>query len=453
MIFSVPDYATAAISMLAGAGFHAYPVGGCVRDTLMGGSPHDWDLCTDALPEQMLKVFRNERTADTGLKHGTVTLILDGKPIEITTFRADGAYTDSRHPDSVTFTSSLREDLARRDFTVNAMAYDPVAGEVVDPFGGKKDLKNGILRAVGVPENRFREDALRILRGVRFSARLGFRIEDETFSAMERLCGQLKLISIERVFQELCGLLSAKDPEPVLLGCKNIIFEVIPELKPEDGCLQNSIYHDRDVWRHTAHCVASAENTLTLRWAALLHDIGKPCCRETDAEGQDHFRGHQEAGAKITKQIMERLKAPNALADSVYTLVRHHDITLSEEIIWPLLSKLGSEAFDGLLKLKYADLKAHAEWVRPRADGLVVFSAIKEQIIGDHLPLSVKDMELKGEDIAALGAKGKEIGHVLKNVFSRVTVRECGCTRDELLKAAHQELADLRLSANQKQTD
>ena len=435
-MFCLPQEVITAIGLLREAGFSAYPVGGCVRDTLMGNVPNDWDMCTNATPQQMHAAFNGQKTVDTGIKHGTVTLIINKKSMEITTFRLDGDYADGRHPDSVTFSDRIDEDLRRRDFTVNAMAYDPEKGEVIDLFGGQKDIENKIIRCVGEPEKRFEEDALRILRAVRFSAKLGFGIEENTLAAMKRLAPTLSRVSRERIAQEMSGLLLACDPEPVLLACRDVLFAAVPELAAMADCPQISIYHDRNVWEHTALAVKNAEADLTVRWAVLLHDIGKPACHTRDDKGYDHFAGHQDEGMILARRVLEGLKMPKKLTDRVVTLVQKHDITLTDEIIWPLLAEIGSETFDMLLKVKYADLMAHAEWVRPRAKGLGTYAALKEMLIKENRAMSVRDLALKGSDLAKLGIRDRAIGETLNRLFEEVVNRRCENTREALLTCA-----------------
>ncbi|MBO2516765.1 MAG: hypothetical protein CW338_05720 [Clostridiales bacterium] len=437
-MFCLPQEVKTAIRLLKEAGHPAYPVGGCVRDTLMGSTPNDWDMCTGATPEQMHAAFAGQKIIDTGIRHGTVTLVLDGRNLEITTFRLDGDYEDGRHPLSVTYSDRIDEDLMRRDFTVNAMAYDPEKDEVIDLFGGREDLEKKIIRCVGDPEKRFEEDALRILRAARFSAKLGFTIEENTLSAMKRLAPSLNRVSRERIAQEMSGLLTAENAESVLLQCKEVIFAAIPELAPMDSCPQVSIYHDRNVWEHTALAVKNADRDLTVRWATLLHDIGKPACHTRDEQGYDHFAGHQDEGMILARQVLEGLKMPKKLISQVTVLVKEHDITLTDEIVWPLLAQLGSETFDLLLKVKYADLMAHADWVRPRANGLGTYAALKEMLIREGRAMSVQDLAVRGNDLAALGIRSKAIGETLNRLFEKVVKRECENTREALLQCVRE---------------
>lgn len=433
MPFQVPEPVREAVDLLTRAGFEAYPVGGCVRDMLLSTLPHDWDLCTSAQPEEMKHVFSMFRTLDTGIRHGTVSVLLHGMQLEITTFRTDGEYADHRHPESVSFTRNLREDLSRRDFTVNAMAMDIKNDRVIDLFGGKEDLENKVIRCVGEPEKRFEEDALRILRAMRFSARLGFTIEHETLLGMQKKMTGLSAVSRERISQELCGLLLSADPSPTLFLCRDVLFSVIPEMAGMDTCPQNCIYHDRNVFAHTLGCVSFSPPLLPVRWAALMHDIAKPLCRVTDGEGIDHFPGHPEKGAEIARQILEGLKLPRALTDRVYLLVLTHDELLGVENVWPLLSRIGPEAFDQLTLLRRADLLAHAEIIRKKADEIPLLTQEKERLINENACLSVTQLALRGKDLTNLGMTGPAIGRTLDALLQAVVHKEVENEKEALL--------------------
>ncbi len=445
MSFQVPDPVREAVQLLNRAGFEAYPVGGCVRDMLLNTSPHDWDLCTSAQPEEMKHVFNAFRTLDTGIRHGTVSVLFGDMQLEITTFRTDGEYADHRHPESVSFTRNLRDDLSRRDFTVNAMAMDLKNDRVIDLFGGKEDLENKVIRCVGEPEKRFEEDALRILRAMRFSARLGFTIEPGTLLGMRKKLPGLSAISRERISQELCGLLLSADPSPTLFLCRDMLFSVIPETADMDTCPQNCIYHDQNVFNHTLKCVSSTPPLLPVRWAALMHDIAKPLCRMTDREGIDHFPGHPKKGAEIALQILERLKLPRTLTNRVCLLVLHHDELLKVENVWPLLSIIGPEAFDQLTLLRRADLLAHAEAIRKKADEIPLFIREKERLINENACLSVTQLALRGKDLTDLGMSGPSIGRTLDALLQAVVHRQAENEKEALLRwlrLNHKEKAD-----------
>lgn len=436
MRIRVPAPVEKAVQLLEQAGHTACPVGGCVRDSLLGLEPHDWDICTSSAPEETRDVFSAYRTIDTGIRHGTVCVLLDGMPLEITTYRTDGEYRDHRHPEHVTFSSRLEDDLSRRDFTVNAMALNVRSGEVIDLFGGREDLERKLIRCVGEPEKRFDEDALRILRAARFASRLSFELDEGTFLAMNRMKRGLDSVSRERVREELNGLLLSPAPSGILRKCREVIFQVLPELEAECGCRQNSIYHDRDVFEHTLAAVDAAPRDLTVRWAALLHDIGKPSCRVSDSDGRDHFGGHPEAGVRLAGKMLERLRFPKAFQSRLLLLIREHDNEINEGSVWPLMSRMGSEAFDQLLLLKRADLSAHAEWIRPRAEELNVFSEEKKRLIERGAALSISDLKVNGHDLEALGFHGAEIGKMLSALLYDVVNRRVPNEKDALLEVA-----------------
>ena len=336
----LPENISRALDMLESAGHEAWVVGGCVRDSLMGIIPHDYDITTSALPAETEQVFAGYRLIETGLKHGTVTVLADGSPIEITTYRVDGEYRDSRRPERVTFTRNIRDDVSRRDFTMNGIAYNPKQG-YFDEFGGAEDIKAGVIRCIGKPEKRFREDALRILRGLRFSASLGFEIEENTARAMHDTRELLNKISAERVFSELCGLLTGRNSHRnifrVLTEFRDIAAVIIPEFRECTGFVQHSRFHCFDVYEH---CVMSAQKAaeissgsecrLPLTLAMLLHDIGKPQRFTLGEDGEGHFYGHAAVSADIAEDILRRLKCSNALRERVCTIVRYHDVPLSD---------------------------------------------------------------------------------------------------------------------------
>ncbi len=416
----LPDYALEPLHRLENAGFPCYAVGGCVRDWLLGLEPQDYDLCTAATPAEMKAIFYGQRLILAGEKHGTVGIITDGGVVEITTFRTEATYTDNRHPDAVAFVRSIEEDLARRDFTVNAMAYSPIRG-LQDPFGGQQDLKNRILRAVGDPFARFREDSLRILRGVRFSVRFGLQPEEATMAAMARLAPLMENLSRERVIDELCKLLPLVNASQ-LLQFAPVLTQVIPELAPTVGFQQHTRHHAHDVYTHTALAVESCPTSLPLRWAALLHDIGKPATFAWKENGQGSFYGHAKLGAELTDAILRRLKAPTALREQVVTLVAQHMTypELTPKQIRRRLSRLGPAQFHDLVTLQKADSIAtgipHPENDRYFAllDQLLV------QIQAENACLTVKDLAVNGHDLMALGLQGKAIGETLNRLLELV---------------------------------
>ena len=325
----LPEHVAAAIMRLEAAGFETWAVGGCVRDSLRGAPPHDWDLCTAARPEEMRAVFAGARVLETGLKHGTLTLLTEEGQLEITTFRADVGYSDGRHPDTVRFVPEVRADLARRDFTVGAMAWHPQRG-LCDPFGGQDDLKNGILRAVGDPDARFREDALRILRAVRFAAQLGFTVEPRTAAAMRRQVGRLECIAAERVRAELTGTLCGRFVQRALMGFSDIFAAALPELRPMLACAQQNPHHRYDVWEHSVCAVGQVPAEPVLRWSMLLHDCGKPACKTVDENGVGHFYGHPKASREIAAGILRRLRFSGEDMARILLLVEQHDRPLGD---------------------------------------------------------------------------------------------------------------------------
>ena len=415
----LPQYVRRCIDALENSGYEAYAVGGCVRDRLLGLEPHDYDLCTSALPEQTQAVFSGENLVLAGIKHGTVGVVTEGGVVEITTYRTEGGYQDSRHPDWVRFVSHIREDLARRDFTVNAMAYSPTRG-YCDPFGGSDDLKNGILRAVGHAPTRFSEDALRILRGVRFAARFRLIPENSTFDAMHDLSPSLDKLARERVFDELCKLLLVAQPED-LLRYRHILAAAIPELKPMIGFDQRSPHHAFDVFTHTAYVCGGVPNELPLRWAALLHDVGKPPCFTTDTTGRGHFYGHAQAGRDMADAILRRLKAPTALRERVVLLISHHMTSLppDRKILRRRLSQFGHEAVWQLLALQRADFGGKGVFGEVMDFDKV--EAILHTLAAEDACLQVKDLAVSGKDLMAIGfPAGPQLGQCLNRLLEQV---------------------------------
>ena len=352
----LPQNVTTCMAALNAAGYRVYAVGGCVRDALLGLTPQDYDLCTDAAPADIRRVFADYRQVIAGEKHGTVGIVVDGDVIEITTFRTEGGYDDNRHPGWVRFVPRVEEDLARRDFTVNAMAYHPQEG-YVDPFGGRGDLENRILRAVGDPEKRFSEDALRILRGARFSAKYRLTPEENTLSAMVQLRGRMESLARERVFEELCKLLLVATAQD-LLRFAPVITAVIPELEVQVGFDQRNPHHAFDLYTHTTHVTAGTPCDLALRWAGLLHDTGKIPTFTLDEEGRGHFYGHAKDSAAIADSVLRRLKAPTALREEVVQLCQLHMtlIPAEKKVVRRWLGKLGPEQFSKLLTFQRADM-------------------------------------------------------------------------------------------------
>ena len=429
----LPEYIQNCLDLLENAGFAAYAVGGCVRDACLGLTPHDYDLCTSALPEQTEEVFRDYRLVLAGEKHGTVTVITDGGPVEITTFRTEGGYRDNRHPDWVKFVPDIEGDLSRRDFTVNAMAYSPKRG-FSDPFGGREDLKNHILRAVGDPEARFAEDSLRILRGVRFAARFGLTPVEKTMAAMLSQAHLMENLARERVFEELCKLLLAAKAADITRFAP-ILAAVIPELAPMIGFDQHSPHHAYDLITHTAHVLEGVPTTLPLRWAALLHDTGKVTTFTLDATGRGHFYGHARDSAAIADKILRRLKAPTALREEAVALIGRHMTRLQPDrkLLRRQVSKYGFPTVEAMLALQQADMGSKGTG---EDDGSTVFAAV-QQLLADlkaeDACLSLKDLAVNGTDLITLGFQGKEIGACLSALLEQVIEERLPNERSALL--------------------
>lgn len=439
----IPAEVRSILSVIQKSGGSAYVVGGCVRDAILGRTPHDWDICTSLRPAQTVNLFSHYDCAviETGLKHGTVTIRFKGENYEVTTFRKDSTYSDNRHPDAVAFVDDVKEDLARRDFTMNAMAYNEEAG-LVDPFNGRDDLRFGIIRCVGDPDERFQEDALRILRAMRFSARFGFAIDPNTREAMLRNRDLLSNIAWERVREELLGILSGEDAAAVLREYQSIITQIIPELSPTVGFDQKSVWHIYDVWEHSLHVVdAIAASMPLLRFASLVHDIAKPQCAEVKEDGIHlRFHGHGEAGEPIVRDVMNRLRFSNAEIAKVTQLVRIHDnfIEPTERAVRRLLGSIGEEQFLDLMVLRRADISAQAEQDNEvRFAKLVTLRCLAHDIAVKNECFSLKDLAVNGRDLIDAGiASGPELGKILIRLLDTVIDAPEKNTREELLRLA-----------------
>ena len=435
----LPETIAYILSRLRGAGFAAYAVGGCVRDTLAGREPHDWDVCTAARPEQVHAVFAGEDVRDTGLKHGTVTLVVAHMPCEITTFRVDGNYSDSRRPDSVSFTDDVTLDLARRDFTVNAMAYSPADG-LIDPFGGREDLRNGVIRCVGKPRDRFAEDALRILRALRFASRFGYSVEANTAAAVRELAPTLDKIAPERIKAELDGVLTGPAAAEVLREFPDVIGVPLPELLPCVGFDQRSPWHVYDVWEHTLRSVAAAPEDPILRWTMLFHDLGKPPTFSVGPDGTGHFYGHAALSAQMADGIMARLRFSNGERAAVAELVRRHDGVIEPEkkFVRRQLARLGRAQFDRLLAVRRADNLAQAPTLAERRLAeLDALRALADEVEsgGDCTGLSA--LAVNGRDLLELGYRpGPALGAELRRLLERVLDDPSKNERDTLLNIA-----------------
>lgn len=438
----IPPTVSGLLGRLREHGYAAYAVGGCVRDTLLGIEPKDWDICTSALPEEMKQVFEGYRTADTGLKHGTLTVIVDRVPYEITTFRIDGEYTDHRHPDHVCFVDRVDEDLARRDFTVNAMACNDENG-IVDLFGGQADLEKKIIRCVGDPEKRFEEDALRILRALRFASVYGFTVEEKTADAIRKYYETLHNVAGERIREEMMKLLCGKDCGRILRAFPEVFCLIVPELKATVGFEQNNPHHLYDVWEHTVRGVENVEAEPLLRLTMLLHDTGKPLTMTTDEKGCSHYYGHPVQSAKIAAKTAERLKLDRATANNLVTLVEAHDIPLSTErkILLHRLRKFGEKNLRRLFKIHRADRIATGtrSETEKDEDTRALVKAL-DDLLAEGPCYSLKQLAVTGTDLLRLGMKGPEIGEMLDSLLSAVIDGKTENERENLLDFARERI-------------
>lgn len=425
----IDDNCREILERLVSAGYQAFYVGGCVRDTVMEREISDVDIATDALPEQIISVFDGYKVIPTGLRHGTVTVMSRGVPFEITTFRIDGNYSDSRRPDSVTFSCNIADDLSRRDFTVNAMAMDK-DGNITDPFGGMADIKNKIIRCVGDPVMRFSEDALRIMRAVRFASQLGFEIQEETDKAILSMKERLEEISRERIRMELDKLICGKNAVPVLLRYKELIGEIIPEMRQCFGFEQHSRYHRYDVYEHIVRSIGEApEDSLTLRRALLLHDIGKPCTFKVGVDGHGHFKGHAQAGEVMAREILRRLRYDNHTIELTCMLIARHSDKIESEIqIKRLISNIGTEAFILLMEMKKADNSAKMGFVLEENELFDEHIKTARRLEKEGCCMSLSRLAVNGSDMLALGLKGADVGAALNELLELVI---CGSLPNE----------------------
>ena len=442
-IFLSPEVSYA-ICALENEGFEAFAVGGAVRDSLLGKNASDFDITTSAKPEQIKQTFSSFNVIETGIKHGTVTVIINGASIEITTYRVDGEYDDNRHPRNVIFASNLEDDLSRRDFTVNALAYNPRIG-VVDMFDGLSDLKNKIIRTVGNGEKRFSEDALRILRCVRFSSVLGFDIEKNTETAVRKLVGLLENISAERLFSELKKLICGQNAGKIIEDFPEVITKVVPELSKSVGFEQKSKYHIYDVYTHTARAIGESNNNIFVRLALLYHDCGKPYVYTEEASGARHFKGHQEVSAKLAVEGLSRLKCDNKTIKRVSDLVLYHDypLTSDEKSVRRLLTKLTYEDAKLIAKIRYADMKAHAEQYAFSRDYTEKVISVIDSFKKSGECVNLKTLAVTGDDLLNLGIpKGKKIGEILNILLENVLENNVPNEKRMLLKKA-KEMIDI----------
>ena len=428
------------LSMLHGAGYSAYVVGGCVRDSIMKIKPHDWDICTSATPEQMFEVFRDYRVIPTGVKHGTVTVVMCGVGYECTTYRVDGVYTDNRRPDNVIFTQNLVKDLERRDFTINAIAYNETEG-LIDPFNGVQDIRNKIIRCVGNPTERFKEDTLRILRALRFKARLGFVIERNTEMSLLCLVNSLHNISIERIHDEICKIVKSKYAALVLEQYANVFMVCIPEMRVMYGFEQNNPYHDYTVWDHTIKTLYKCKtNDLITRLALLFHDMGKPYCCQVGEDGCKHFKGHGKVSASMADGVMQRLRFDNVTREKVVQLVYYHDATfeVGKKYVKRWLNKMGEEQFRRLLEVRKSDIKGQkAVYDKYQVTKVKEIEKLLNEVLAEAQCFTLKDLAVNGNDLLQAGfAPGRRLGLTLNALLDAVINEEVSNEKIALLEFA-----------------
>ncbi len=436
----MPGKVNKIIGVLQEAGFEAYAVGGCIRDSLLGRTPNDWDITTSAKPMEVKALFSH--TIDTGIQHGTVTILLDREGFEVTTYRIDGEYEDGRHPKEVSFTGSLEEDLKRRDFTINALAYNETAG-LIDIFEGQKDLKDGIIRCVGNAEERFTEDALRMLRAIRFSAQLGYRIEENTLAAIHKLAGNLEKISAERIQTELLKLIVSPHPDYLRTAYECGVTKVFfPEFDLAMETPQNHPHHCYNVGEHILHSLLEIPADKVLRLTMLLHDIAKPQCLTVDEKGITHFHGHEEMGAEMSRVILRRLRMDNDTTDKVCRLVRFHDygngVVPDRRIVRRAVNKIGEDLFADFLLVKKADLLAQSMYLREeKLSNLAAWEACYREIREAEECVSLRTLAVNGKDLIAAGLQpGRELGDILKQLLDEVLENPEKNEKDYLISRA-----------------
>lgn len=430
---NIPFFAKLVAEKLNINGFEAYFVGGCVRDALMGILPHDFDITTNASPDEIKSVFSDFKTILTGEKHGTVTVVSEGENIEVTTYRIDGEYTDSRHPDKVCFAKNIEDDLARRDFTMNAIAY---RYDFVDPYNGRQDIENKIIRTVGDADKRFKEDALRIMRALRFAATLGFEIEEKTRDSIYKNAYLINNISVERIYAEFSKLIMGEFAEKILIDYADVIGVFAPCIKPCIGFDQKNKYHIYDVYTHMVKAMCSAPFDLKIRLATLFHDVGKPDCFTIDEKG-GHFKGHSEKSAEKAKELFEFLKIDNDTKNTAVMLIEEHQRTILPEkkYVKRFLSKFSYEFFDMLTEVMRSDTLAHSDFALPNLEAIEKIKEIKDQIVKDNDCVSLKSLAVNGKDLINMGiTDGKKIGEILKMLLEKVIDGEVENDKEQLIK-------------------
>lgn len=432
----LPDSAKFVINTLEDNGFECFVVGGCVRDILSDRKVHDWDFTTSATPDEIISCFTSYTTIDIGKRFGTICVVIDGENFEITTYRTDGEYEDSRHPETVTFSKNLKDDLSRRDFTVNAMAYNDRVG-LVDEFDGLKDLQYGVVRCVGEPDVRFTEDALRIIRALRFASTYGYSIEPKTSESILKNKDKLSLVACERVVVELNKLLCGDHVDFILRRYKDVIATIIPEISIMFNFDQKSLHHNKDLWRHTVSAVKNTPKNEVLRTAMLLHDLGKPMTVSTDKDGHCHFHNHPKLSAAMATTVLKRLKYPTAFINTVNTLIENHDnrLTPQSAVVKRCLCDLGEENMRNLLFIQRADILAQSMY--KREEKLSTLEAVYnefERVISSGECYSLDTLAVNGKDIIHLGVQsGQLIGEVLSKLLDKVIKDELKNEKEELL--------------------
>ena len=425
------------------SGFECYAVGGCVRDMLLNLTPHDVDFTTNATPDEILDCFKEYKTFELGKKFGTISVLNDGAIYEITTYRIDGEYTDSRHPDKVEFSRNLKDDLARRDFTVNAMAMDS-NGNVVDIYNGKADLESKLIRAVGDAEKRFTEDALRIFRALRFSAKLGFSIEESTAKACKNLAHLLDNVHPQRLRDELTAFIIGDNVPELLTEYRDVFARIIPELKPSFDFRQITAHHRYDVFTHTVKAVGFAPKDARIRLALLLHDIAKPLCYTTDKAGISHFNGHPQKSADIAMEILRRFSFSSDFVNDVVRFIKYHDVRFEKPRlhIKRLLMELTEEDFRNLLTIQRCDIMAQSEYIREEKLERIDFIEKEfEAVLEENSCLNLKGLAVNGNDIMTLGISGKKVGAVLEYLLTQVVEDKVSNQKNELIRCAEEYIS------------
>lgn len=439
MKIQLSDGVKVIISQINKFGFEAFAVGGCVRDSLLGLTPNDWDVCTNAKPDEIKKCFEDFKVFDTGIKHGTVSVVFKDSVFEVTTYRIDGEYADNRHPENVEFTSDINRDLARRDFTVNAMAYNEETG-IIDPYDGIKDIKNKIIRCVGDPDKRFNEDALRILRGLRFASVYDFRIDKTTSDSIKANANLLDNIASERINVELNKLLCGIGVESILNEYRDVFTVLISEITPMFDYDQRSKHHSRDLWHHTTYAVSTVKNDPLLRVTMLLHDIGKPHVRTTDENGYCHFKNHQNVSVEIADKILHRLRYSANFIDDCLVLIKYHDVRFcgSKKQLKRLMNKIGADNTRLLFEIQYADISAQSEYQqKQKLENIRIAKQQFEEIIKENECFTLKQLAVNGNDIKQIGiTDGRQIGNILNYLMDKVIDNEIENEKSILLQAA-----------------